>query len=140
VAAAIDALVEKNQSTATWEAGVGTTESLVSPAKVKAAIDVSINTSSVLSANAGASYGAIGTYVFAGSYSSTKYSEGSLYSGSSLKPAGAAVTADTMSDGANSNGYPTGGGSSLSGTWRAMGRSSAGSGDDTRVTLFLRIS
>tara|TARA_R110000868_G_scaffold223318_2_gene475196 strand:- start:3123 stop:3926 length:804 start_codon:yes stop_codon:yes gene_type:complete len=30
-----------DQSTATWEAGTGTTESLVSPAKVKAAIDAS---------------------------------------------------------------------------------------------------
>lgn len=37
-----------DQTTATWEAGTGTTESLVSPAKVKAAIDAIVTTSNEL--------------------------------------------------------------------------------------------
>lgn len=90
--------------------------------------------------NAGLGFGSVGTYAFAGRYSTTKFYAGSTYAGSVLKAAGAAVTVNTLSDGANSNGYPTGGGGALSGTWRCMGRSAAGSGSDTRVTLFLRIS
>lgn len=98
-------------------------------------------TAQVLSATAGANYGAVGSYVFAGRYlsGSHTFEEGSTYAGSALKPAGAGVAANTMSDGANSNGYPAGGGSALSGTWRAMGRQHRAS-SGTAVTLFVRIS
>lgn len=101
----------------------------------------SIGTASIASAIAGISYGAVGSYVFAGRYlsGSHTFTQGSTYSGSALKPAGAGVAADTMSDGANSSGYPAGGGSALSGTWRAMGRQYRAS-SGTAVTLFLRIS
>jgi hypothetical protein len=45
-----------DQATATWEAGSGTTESLVSPAKIKAAIDALSSASTTL--------GAVGTYAY----------------------------------------------------------------------------
>ena len=93
------------------------------------------------SATAGLSYGSLGTYVFAGRYLSGSHTfvEGSIYAGSALKPAGAGVAANTMSDGANQDGYPAGGGSVLSGQWRAMGRQYRAS-SGTAVTLFLKVT
>lgn len=109
------------QSTATWEAGTGTTESLVSPANVKAAIDalVSVDTSSVLTATAGASVGAVGTYGF---FFNTNYvvdpnnvtttkDPGYVEAGSNLRYSGADPELSAV------NSY----GTAPSGTWRLMG-------------------
>lgn len=114
---------------------------VASQQSIKAYVDSSVTTAKVAAAMAGVAYGAVGSYVFAGRYlaGSHTFVQGSTYAGSALKPAGAGVAADTMSDGANSSGYPAGGGSALSGTWRAMGRQYRAS-SGTAVTLFLRIS
>lgn len=69
-----------DQSTATWEAGTGTTESLVSPAKVKAAIDA---------------------------LASSVPADGSI---TEAKLANSAVTRSKLSTGTNSGSYSFGGG------------------------------
>jgi len=90
-------------------------------------------------ATAGLGAGTVGSYAIAGLYSGGAFSfdAGGHYAGSSLKYGGAAVTANTTNDGANSNGYPMTRSTTMPGSWRAMGstyRSSAG----THVTLFVR--
>lgn len=121
------------------EAEAGTNnDQLMTPLRTAQAI-AALTAAQVITTTAGLAYGAVGTYVLAGSYGTQKYAENSTYAGSGLLPAGAAVAANTFADGANSNGYPTGGGSVLSGTWKAMGRSSSGV-TASRLTLFLRIS
>lgn len=124
-----------DQSTATWEAGTGTTESLVSPAKVKAAVDSFVTSSKVLSATAGASIGTVGTYIWAGRNGQTTFNAGQTYSGSSLVAAGflsaAAYTDNTAAD--------ITGGYTLSGTWRAMGEAN-NAANRAPTTLFLRVA
>ena len=132
-----------DQATATWEAGTATTESLVSPAKVKAAVEAlaPVDTSSVLAATAGASYGAVGTYIFA--RASADVLAGDTVAGSDLLATSAArsVPYSTSASFASSGG--------LSGTWRAMGRfdysvNASVAGETQTVlygaTLWLRIS
>jgi hypothetical protein len=120
-----------DQATATWEAGTATTESLVSPAKVRA----SLTTSAILAATAGASVGAVGTYAWLGRNSDTSaLVAGNTYSGSSLVYAGVVAQ--------NSYIYNTAlrtGGVTPAGTWRAMG-SADSTNDPSKGTLFLRIS
>lgn len=125
-----------DQSTGTWQAGTGTTQSLVSPANVKAAILALTSTYTQPTAT-----GAVGTYATAGRYLTGAHSfiAGSSYAGSGLKYGGAAVGADTTNNGANQVGYPQTSSTTMSGTWRAMGgayRPSSG----TTVTTFLRIA
>jgi hypothetical protein len=86
------------------------------------------------------SYGAVGTYVL-GYIFNGGVSEGNTYAGSDIYPAGHnALSAYTTAD-AQYSLDGTRGGSSLSGTWRAMGRNEVFSGSNrTRITLFLRIS
>lgn len=107
-----------DQATATWEAGTGTTESLVSPAKVKAAIDA--NTQSYTQPT---TLAAVGTYAFC--VSSVDLTPGATISGSSLS---------------YSNAYGDGQGSVGVGTWRCMGGATANTAGAQRATLFLRIS
>jgi hypothetical protein len=82
------------------------------------------STSEVLTANAGASYGAVGTYVMAISSYGQNSNPGSTLAGSYLKPAAA------------SGGYYN---VALSGTWRCMGYV-VGSSGAPNTTLWLRIS
>ena len=117
-----------DQSTATWQAGTGTTESLVSPAKVKAAVDAIGYTQPT-------SVGAVGTYAFLVRNSNTaSITEGQSISGSSLVYGSV--------DAANPYIYETLvyglSGTSPSGTWRAMGKTT--SGLPTKGTVYLRIS
>jgi len=104
-----------------------------------------INSTSILgsgniSAGASTTYGAVGTYVFANRYASGGFVEGSTYSGSSLYPAGLAQAYPAGADDLVGVSH-TYGGSALSGTWRAMGRSNYSSSDtDHRMTVFVRIS
>lgn len=91
----------------------------------------SISTSQVLGANAGSSAGGVGTYVIAQRSDSIATSFGATVSASSL--------IEGISDQRSyAFGFTSG---SLSGTWRAMGRTvAAGPGSDGTTTLFLRIS
>lgn len=86
------------------------------------------------------SYGAVGTYVF-GYIGGTGITEDGTYSGSSINPAGLYNLNTASADAVPSGTALVRGSSTLSGTWRAMGRSNVNSGGTTsRVTLFLRIS
>jgi hypothetical protein len=84
-----------------------------------------ISTDSVLAATAGLTVGAVGTYAFLGSTSSTLDSrtEGFTVSGSILRYS-------------NASGTPAGG--IPSGTWRLIGATSTTTG--SKSTLYLRIS
>jgi len=119
-----------DQTTGTWETGTGTTESLVSPAKVKASI-----VANAPSYTQPTTTGAVGTYAWLGRNSnSASLTAGASYSGSSLQYAGVSAQ--------NAYNYNTAlnvGGGTPSGTWRAMGTTGTG-GDPSRGTLFLRIS
>jgi hypothetical protein len=103
----------------------------------------SISAALILAANAGASYGAVGTYAFLATRNTSSVVAGSTYAGSSLVPAGVYSIA-TIADNTEANGNASAlgvGSGALSGTWRAMGSFTAGSGNTyTRATLFLRIS
>lgn len=119
---------------ATWETGTSTTEAVVTPAKVKAAIDSlgeKVTTTTVNTAIASSSVGAVGTYAFLGRSGAT-ISPGSTYAGSNLSYA--SVGGDT-GDSNDNLGRLTG---TPSGTWRCMGYL-FNSGRNTG-TLFLRIS
>ena len=117
-----------DQATSTWNTGTGTTESLVSPAKIKSAV----------LANAAAGYaqpttaGAVGTYAWLGG-------------GYSAMTTGASVAGSTLVyasvDSVNSYNYNTVSngvtGGAPAGTWRCMGSTTSLA---FRATLFLRIS
>lgn len=131
------------QAKTTWEAGTGTTESLVSPAKVAAAItaQLRVTTVQVLAATAGASVGGVGTYSFlAMTAGNTTINLGSTYAGSSLKYGGA----NTINNGTYLASWFTGtfgAAGSPSGTWRAVGHNVAYPGANiSPQTLFLRIA
>jgi len=124
-----------DQSTATWEAGTGTTESLVSPAKVKAAIDA-------LAPSQSTDAYAVGTYAHVGRYSTVVHNIGDtvagselfsweLYSSSDLRSGTTSVTTAGTAEGQAST--------SFTGTWRWM---SAGNqaGTRSRLGLAVRIS
>jgi len=124
-----------DQSTATWEAGTGTTESLVSPAKVKAAIDA-------LAPSQSTDAYAVGTYAHVGRYSTVVHNIGDtvagstlfsweLYSSSDLSSGTTSVATAGTAEGQAST--------SFTGTWRWM---SAGNqaGTRSRLGLAVRIS
>ena len=119
-----------DQSTSTWQTGTGTTESLVSPAKIKAAVDAIGYTQPT-------TFDAVGTYCL-GYYTGLGiHNGGATFSGSSIR------TANTFAGGAGSSGAST---SALTGTWRLMGNigyfnnGSSISNENVSSTLFLRIS
>ena len=105
-----------------------------------------VSTSTVLSATAGASLGAVGTYAFLGGGSTnTTYVAGSTYAGSGLRYAGASKSTFSFNSTAY-RGLVSGGtvGGTPSGTWRAMGNAQAitcgcgGTENPAGITLFLR--
>ena len=118
-----------DQTTSTWNTGTGTTESLVSPAKLKSAV----------LANAAAGYtqpttaGAVGTYAWLGGGSIPHSSTGINVAGSTLVYASVdsvnAYNYNTVSNGVT--------GGAPAGTWRCMGSTTSLA---FRATLFLRIS
>lgn len=119
-----------DQATSTWETGTGTTETLVSPAKVKAAIDANIPTgytdADARDAQAGHSVGDVGSYAFLSvtvTTSSVTYNPGDTEAGSNLKYSGTGSSSST----------------SPSGTWRCMGYMQVAE-FSTVGTLWLRIS
>ena len=102
----------------------------------------SISTSQVLAATAGASVGAMGTYVF-GTINNGGITFGGVYAGSSIVPSGVyaidALPLDTAASGTRS--ALVTGTSYLSGSWMAMGTESHAPGTNySRATLFLRIA
>ena len=125
-----------DQSTGTWTTGTGTTESLVSPAKVKAAIDQFAPPSQSTAAYA------VGTYALAGDYGTGLHDVGDtvagntlfsweLYSSSDLRSGTTSATAPATAEGQAQT--------SFTGTWRWM---SAGiqAGTRSRLGLVVRIS
>lgn len=108
-----------------------------------------INSTSILGsgnieAGASTTYGAVGTYIF-GDMQSTGITNGSTYAGSGIQPAGVGLIPadsafDIANDGANYSSFFSKGGSTLSGTWRAMGRHRSNTGNRNRITLFVRVS
>tara|TARA_R110000796_G_scaffold249853_1_gene378116 strand:+ start:1312 stop:1851 length:540 start_codon:yes stop_codon:yes gene_type:complete len=126
-----------DQATATWEAGTGTTESLVSPAKVKAAI-LALGDVDVGAGTAALAVGSIGTYAL------LKYNSGSppvleagdTTFGSNLRYAGAISNNSAAQSGPRAGALGT-----PSGTWRVMGRLAMSLDFKTEnATLYLRIA
>ena len=110
-----------DQASSTWTTGTGTTESLVSPAKIKAAIDINAQSFAL---------GAVGTTAFLG-WTTANYTKGQDVAGSALyyaivtRSAGNNITIDS--------------GGAASGTWRLMGHGTGGF-NINRVSVWLRIS
>jgi hypothetical protein len=119
------------QSNNTWQSGTGSTESLVSPAKVKASVIANAPTYSQPT-----SLGAVGTYaLLVRSNSGSSISAGTTYAGSGLRYSGFRVGIGSFQEAfaaGNTGGTP-------SGTWRAMGTSNNNSGINP-ANIFLRIS
>ena len=101
-------------------------------------ISTTPTTAQVLSATAGASYGAVGTYVFAAT-AAPAVIEGGTRAGSSIFPAGYETGGSMIAVDSRSTTAVTRGPTALSGTWRAMGRVNTGV-TGTQTTLWLRIS
>ena len=119
------------------EAGTDNTK-IMTALRVAQAITNSnlVTTATVLAATAGATVGAVGTYLFAIPNNTTIYATGSTIAGSALLPVGAQTF-----DGAPSTSREAGTGTAQTGTWRCMGTRSTASGSVGNVaTLWLRIS
>ena len=131
------------QDQTTWNTGTSTTESVISPAKLKGAIETLAPATDVATTIAGLSAGSIGTYVFAYSTTASDVNFGSTSAGSALVPTSAARSVDA-STGIGGTTFAVA--SALSGTWRCMGRydHAAGGTQSTIIllgaTLWLRIS
>jgi len=102
-------------------------------------------TDQVLTATAGASVGAVGTYAFLGETSVTTTGPGGTRAGSALRYGGAGKRGNSWSSGDWAGNETFGGSSAPSGTWRAMGYSVSRSATtyDPGVygaTIWLRIS
>lgn len=95
-------------------------------------------TNQVLSATAGASAGAVGTYAFLGALSAFSVTVGTNYAGSSFVFAGFMISGQDWNGSANEATYGNFGGGSPSGTWKAMGQNSSAS--NSKGTLFLRVA
>lgn len=121
-----------DQTTGTWETGTVTTESLVSPAKIKAAVlahapSTTYTDAEARTAQSGHSVGDVGSYAWL-SYSNSSpstvtFNPGNTTGGSNLKYSGSGASSTT----------------SPSGTWRCMGFISVQQ-SQTQSTLWLRVS
>jgi len=110
-----------DQTTATWQAGTGSTQSLVSPANVKAAIAANLTSASVASATAGIGATAVGSYILAWdtTWTSGTRGTGSTIAGTSLRPTGFSRVDEDYTTAVNK--VRVGYGGALGGTWRLMG-------------------
>ena len=120
-------------ATSVWQSGVNTVDTLVSPAKVNAAIQALVpagySDAQARAAQAGHSAGGVGSYVLGAA--EVSLAAGATVAGSSVRPAGAYRDSD-------GNRYTTTVGSVLSGTWRCMGVNTTSG--IYPLTLYLRIS
>ncbi|CAB4172147.1 hypothetical protein UFOVP924_50 [uncultured Caudovirales phage] len=102
------------------------------------------STAQVLTATAGATAGAVGTYALLGNASGgATLTAGTTYAGSSLAYAGFARQNAGFANVSQHAVFSAGAASTVSGTWRAMGTSAAWTnccGTSRPATLFLRIS
>ena len=99
-------------------------------------------TDQVLSATAGATGGAVGTYAFLGSLSQSNPATlvvNSNYAGSLFVFAGLTVTGGNWATTANELTCGQYGGGTPSGTWKAMGQNTRGS-TENKGTIFLRVA
>lgn len=128
------------------QAGTDNTK-IMTPLRAAQAISALVSTSTVLTATAGATYGAVGTYVYAlYSIGTGTVAPGATAAGSNLVAAafnyGRSGATNNEQGTTFSTGYTAG--SALSGTWRCMGAATAGSGSNgnfsATITLWLRIS
>jgi hypothetical protein len=109
-------------------------------------ISTTPTTDQVLAATAGASFGAVGTYCLAGNPTATggTFIEGSTYAGSGLFPVGlrsnSSTSSGTLNSDSDADASISRGPTSLTGTWRAMGRWGETDTRQMKSTLFLRIS
>lgn len=124
--------VDKTLPEADWETGTSTTESLVSPVKVAAAVDALVDTTKVLTETSGASVGAVGTFAFLVNTGSTASNPGNTTSASNLRYFG---VRDTQTNNAGN----IVGSVVSAGTWRCMGQALNGS-TNSGGTLWLRIA
>ena len=104
-------------------------------------------TTQVLTATAGLTAGAVGTYMWGRTVGSTTqrptFDFGSTYAGSGLYPAGFATSAASLSGTSYIySGFAVANTTSLasSGTWRCVGQTPRPAYDEMPVTLFVRIS
>lgn len=130
-------------SEATWETGTSTTEALVSPAKIAAAIDELVPAVDVGAATAALATQAIGTYIVGFNATTTDYNAGDTLSGSSIRiQIGNLAGMFTILPGGAT--FPTTNTTTLTGTWKAIVWSSGRRFDGTSYfwypTLWLRIS
>lgn len=89
-----------------------------------------------IQAGASTTYGAVGTYVWG--HRTSRITEGSSYAGSGIRPAGIGNYPFSGAD-SQETGQATRGSSTVSGTWRAMGRQQSATWAEG-ATLFVRIS
>lgn len=122
-----------DQASSEWTTGTGTTESLVSPAKIAAAINAKVTASQVLGLTATASAGAVGTYSFLNKPAQTVVAVGETSAGSALEYGGTRNGADI--DNLAYQGTPV----SPSGTWRCMSGTSSVSAPEFQA-VWLRIA
>jgi hypothetical protein len=103
-----------------------------------------ISTTSVLAATAGASSGAVGTYIVAWNATTTVIAVGGTIAGSNLRNLTSNGEDSPFSTQTNSSTLYPGTGAALSGTWRAIthggGRRSTSNGYAWDSALWLRIS
>jgi hypothetical protein len=99
-------------------------------------------TAQVLSATAGATVGAVGTYAMLGSTNTTEYAAGATLAGSLLRYCGLAGNTSWSNNlvPESTSAYGVGNGGTPSGTWRVMGRISVSGFGIYGATLCLRIS
>jgi hypothetical protein len=134
-----------DQATAAWEAGVATTESLVSPAKVKAAIlaltppATTYTDAQARAAQAGHTSGSVGSYIVAYNATESNVNRDATIAGSNLRVNSS--SADFRLPFQSVEILPA---TSLEGTWRALVFSSGTTVQDFQNTyypsFFLRIS
>jgi hypothetical protein len=131
-------------SQAEAEAGTDNT-TLMTPlrtAEAIAALAPAPTSAQVGTATAGLAYGAVGSYIFGAivGNGTLLITEDTNYAGSSINPGGV-FSNQTGADIVSSEGASLRGATTLSGTWRSMGRArSTATSIRTFTTLFLRIS
>jgi len=121
------ALTGAATSAATWTTGITITigptgKSVNGSANVTwTTAEIGINTTNVLSATAGASVGAVGTYAYLGDTVSTTYSEGATVAGSQLRWVGLSGSTTWSANATISTGQ-RGSTTAASGTWMYVSR------------------